>query len=252
MQRPIETILADIRKTPQRSTTYHVPSQSNDVIRANAKAREASMDTLMRELGAAICEGSNIQRDGMRRIALWIRRNLKYVQECHGIEKLQGPYTTLQTGIMDCDDGAILWATLCRAVGLPAVCVGIGHNANGLEHMMGMNSETGRLYELASNEGYQGKQSGGPDDPLVPDGRFWMETSFDGQTVSGWSGNLSRQGNTIPMSVPLVAGFAFALIGSRDGDTAADVAKRFGVGIAVGLIGGVLISTQTREATHGA
>jgi hypothetical protein len=249
--RSIEAILADCAKHPIHSTTYTERNQAQIVIRANQMAREASMDTLMRELGAAICGGDcNIQRDGYRRIALWIRKNCRYVQESYGIEKLQGPYSTLRSRVMDCDDGAILWATLCRAIGLNAVAVGIGTAPEQLGHMVGMNADTGRLYELSTGEGYGTMRSDGPDALLLDQGKWWLETSHDGQTITGWSAEVKKQGHTIPVGVALVSGAAFALIGMREGDHMAEAFKRFAVGAGIALVGGMLISTQLDETIH--
>ena len=249
--RSMEAILEDCARHPIQSSTYTEKNQAQIVIRANQLAREASMDTLMRELGAAICgPNCNIQKDGYRRIALWIRKNCRYVQESYGIEKLQGPYSTLRSRVMDCDDGAILWATLCRAIGLNAVAVGIGEGPENLGHMVGMNADTGRLYELSTGEGYEGIKSGSPDALLLGQGKWWLETSHDGKTITGWQAEVKKQGHTIPVGVALVSGAAFALIGMRESDDLGTAFKRFAVGAGVALVGGMLISTQLDETVH--
>ena len=188
--------------------------------------------------------------DGFRRIAMWIRKNCRYVQESYGIEKLQGPYSTLRSRVMDCDDGAILWTTLCRAIGLNAVAVGVGNGPENLGHMVGMNANTGRLYELSTGDGYEGLKSNSPDALLLDQGKWWLETSHDGQTITGWQAEVKKTGHTIPVGVALVSGAAFALLGMRENDDLGVAIKRFAVGAGVAIVGGMLISTQLDETIH--
>lgn len=53
-------------------------------------------------------------------VALWLRQHATYRRETPGYEVLSGPISTVLTGGGDCDDLAILWASLCRAVGVEA------------------------------------------------------------------------------------------------------------------------------------
>ena len=51
-------------------------------------------------------------------IAKWIRDNIKYVKDIKGYETLQTPDNTLKIGGGDCDDHALLAATLLQAIGM--------------------------------------------------------------------------------------------------------------------------------------
>jgi hypothetical protein len=116
--------------------------------------------------------------------------------------------------------------------------------------MVGMNADTGRLYELSTGEGYEGIKSGSPDALLLGQGKWWLETSHDGKTITGWQAEVKKQGHTIPVGVALVSGAAFALIGMRESDDLGAAFKRFAVGAGVALVGGMLISTQLDETVH--
>ena len=51
-------------------------------------------------------------------IAKWIRDNIKYVKDIKGYETLQTPDNTLKIGGGDCDDHALLAATLFESIGM--------------------------------------------------------------------------------------------------------------------------------------
>ncbi|WP_457642643.1 transglutaminase-like domain-containing protein [Persephonella sp.] len=53
-------------------------------------------------------------------IAKWVRENIKYIKDITGYETLQTPDNTLKIGGGDCDDHAILVATLLQSIGIKA------------------------------------------------------------------------------------------------------------------------------------
>ena len=140
---------------------------------ANEVAQVRSMDAPIRALAASIIgELKNARSEVPSRIAEWIRQNVRYTQETPGIEILQGPYRTLGgnvmvqtpmgpyrfagTGTGDCDDLSILFATLCRSVGIEAYLAGIAQRrkADSFFHAMGYCN--GLFYELSMDGPYGG------------------------------------------------------------------------------------------------
>ena len=131
---------------------------------ANFMAARYSMDTELRKLAGEILQNTkNIPRDGGRTIAQWIRDNFQYLQESPGTEILQGPYSTLYSGVLDCDDAAILFATLARAAGIQAYFVGVGADGDRSEllHAVGYDASAGIVYELIDDRTYGNRWKNG-------------------------------------------------------------------------------------------
>lgn len=157
---------------------------------ANNMAVDASRDSQMREVATIITRGMrNVPQRAPAVIARWIRRNMSYRQESPGIEILQGPYHSLRHKVIDCDDGAILWVTLTRALGLETYFAGAGLNAQPgiLYHAIGYDAGTGLHYELSVDHTYLGGARNGlhftgPTDSFTViyrplgdgDGEFWV------------------------------------------------------------------------------
>lgn len=143
---------------------------------AEELARAHSMDPPMREMGAYILDNCReIHRKGALKLAEWIRWRIRYFMESPGIEILQGPYDTLATRVGDCDDAAILFATLAKAVGLHVRFCGVGQlsDPTTLIHAIGYDERSGIYYELIDD----GKYGGRSNPPLVwtiPDGMFTL------------------------------------------------------------------------------
>ena len=144
---------------------------------ANEIAHLRSMDAPIRALASSIVgDLTHAKRDVPIRIARWIRENVKYTQETPLVEILQGPYRTLGnnikvetpmgpfqfsgTGTGDCDDLSILFATLCRSVGIEGYLAGIAkyNRPEGFFHAMGY--AEGLFYELSLDAPYGGVGGG--------------------------------------------------------------------------------------------
>lgn len=59
----------------------------------------------------------------------WVRQNVRYALDPNDLETIQAPNITLELGYGDCDDLAILLATLCECAGHPTAfaALGFGH-----------------------------------------------------------------------------------------------------------------------------
>ncbi|TCK06364.1 transglutaminase-like domain-containing protein [Phorcysia thermohydrogeniphila] len=101
---------------------YRIRLTSNDQSLAILEelSREYALHPRIRSLVAGIirpCKEKNYDCY-IARIAEFVRRNVKYVNDPPRTEVFQSPVRTLEYGIGDCDDFAVLTASLLRAVGL--------------------------------------------------------------------------------------------------------------------------------------
>jgi hypothetical protein len=147
---------------------------THDTVRAaNEIAKIRSLDAPVRALASKIVgDLQNAKNDVPLRVAVWIRANVKYTQETPGVEVLQGPYRTLGdtivvdtpmgpfqfrgTGTGDCDDLSILFACLCRSVGIPAFIAGIARPKDPDSFFHAMGYCNGQFYELSLDHTYGG------------------------------------------------------------------------------------------------
>ncbi|MCH9802138.1 MAG: transglutaminase domain-containing protein [Actinomycetia bacterium] len=200
---------------------------------ANEMAYRFAADAPIRGLAMAIIgDTDNIFRDGPSRIAHWITENVRYGQESPGIEILQGPYTTLPPGLVigdfrfggigvgDCDDLALLFATLCRAAGLNGFFAGVCTEPfqGSFVHAIGYCADDECFYELSKDEPYGGipnkpvQMKGVPvgqaafiwDPALMRWQKFTNNPSNPAQTYSIGSGGMydnSRMSGTDPFAL---------------------------------------------------
>lgn len=71
----------------------------------------------------------------VKSIHRWVKNNIRYVKDIRGIETLQTPEKTVEIGQGDCDDHAILVATMLEVIGHPARLKAIGFMANTFQHV---------------------------------------------------------------------------------------------------------------------
>ena len=65
----------------------------------------------------------------------FVRDKIRYVRDVRGVETLQTPIKTLQFGSGDCDDKAILVASLLESIGHPTRFIACGFNNMGFSHV---------------------------------------------------------------------------------------------------------------------
>jgi len=130
---------------------------------ANLIASVASQDAPLRALASHIVGAQGAAPVGRYPLLLaeWIRRNVRYAQEqgeiiqgpMHTLPHMRiGPWTIGGAGVGDCDDLVTTWASLCRALGLPAYLVGVGPARDQLRHAVGFCR--GEWYELTDCRAY--------------------------------------------------------------------------------------------------
>jgi hypothetical protein len=150
-----------------------VMTKRETVQAANDIAQLRSLDAPIRALAVAIVGPlTNAKVEVPARIAAWIREKVQYTQETPMIEILQGPYRTLGsnvsvqtpmgpyrfggTGTGDCDDLSILFACLCRSIGVTAYVAGIAPAAKTDSFFHAMGFSNGVFYELSKDRPYGG------------------------------------------------------------------------------------------------
>jgi len=65
----------------------------------------------------------------------WIKNNIRYTRDVRTVETLHTPLELLRRGAGDCDDQAILLATLAESIGLRTRFVAIGPTKNNYCHV---------------------------------------------------------------------------------------------------------------------
>jgi predicted transglutaminase-like cysteine proteinase len=71
----------------------------------------------------------------IKRLHAYVRDNIRYLRDIHGVEVLQSPPETLRRGYGDCDDKAILLATMLEVIGHPARFVAVGKAPGKFTHV---------------------------------------------------------------------------------------------------------------------
>lgn len=82
-----------------------------------ALVEQYKKDIRIRELAGSIVRPFRSNKNKIKAIFKWIKKNIKYVRDIDGIETLHTPYKILRQGYGDCDDLATLSASLLKAVG---------------------------------------------------------------------------------------------------------------------------------------
>lgn len=65
----------------------------------------------------------------------FVRDNIRYLRDIHGIETLQSPVKTLEYGYGDCDDKSTLLASLLESTGHPSRFVAVGKAPGKFNHV---------------------------------------------------------------------------------------------------------------------
>lgn len=101
-------------------------------------ARQYKKDAGVREVVAKLIRDlpQYDQAGEIRVLHAFVRDSIRYTSDIRNVETLQTPKATLELGIGDCDDKALLLATMLEIVGRPARFVAIGMNGGGLSHVL--------------------------------------------------------------------------------------------------------------------
>lgn len=72
----------------------------------------------------------------LKKIHAFVRDEISYVKDIHGIETIHTPIQTLRLKAGDCDDKSTLVASLLESIGHPTRFVAVGFRKNVLSHVM--------------------------------------------------------------------------------------------------------------------
>lgn len=95
---------------------------------------DANVITLARRIMKNVPERD--AREMIRSLQAFVRDRIKYVQDPRGLEMIQTPPRTLEIGTGDCDDKAILLATLLETVGFRTRFEAVGMNDGPYSHVL--------------------------------------------------------------------------------------------------------------------
>lgn len=70
-----------------------------------------------------------------KRLHAYVRDRVRYLRDTRGVETVQTPDVTLDLGQGDCDDKAVLLASLLESIGHPTRFVAIGYEPNRFSHV---------------------------------------------------------------------------------------------------------------------
>ena len=72
----------------------------------------------------------------LRAIHAFVRDNIRYTHDIRDVETLAPPELTIQRGVGDCDDKALLVAALLESIGHPTRFVAVGKKFNNYQHVL--------------------------------------------------------------------------------------------------------------------
>lgn len=100
---------------------------------------------------AASVPGKNFTGEA-REIFLWVRDNIRYINDVTDIETVSTPDYTLFNSAGDCDDQSVLLASLLESIGHPTRFVAIGFEPNTYEHVFVQTKIGNRWYSMDPTE----------------------------------------------------------------------------------------------------
>lgn len=116
--------------------------------RINPEVR-ATADGLVRGLGQQDFTGE------VNALFQYVRDQIRYIQDPNDVERLSAPEITLADGSGDCDDKAVLLASLLESIGHPARFVAVAFTPDNFEHVYVETKIGARWIPLESTEPVQ-------------------------------------------------------------------------------------------------
>lgn len=112
---------------------------TRDTLRIMSRAvSRGKKHPVIRELALNIIRnipGKNYPAE-VRAIHNWVQTNIRYTRDVKGVETIQFPWVTVDIGQGDCDDHAVLVASLLEAVGASTRFNAIGRQKGRCEHVL--------------------------------------------------------------------------------------------------------------------
>lgn len=131
-----------LASTPRRAALSGIPNGQAGSIATMRAMRQLVRDAVrdpkqqIRETALSILRGVNSFSEQARAIQQWVQRNIEYRRDPSDVELVQTPQVTLQLRAGDCDDQAVLVASLLQATGHPTQFIAIGLDGAPLTHVL--------------------------------------------------------------------------------------------------------------------
>jgi transglutaminase-like putative cysteine protease len=122
-------------------TTLQIMSAYVKQFKANARVRNLAL-SIVEHLAPKDWAGE------VRVMHEWVRDQIRYVADIHGVETVQTPLATLDIGQGDCDDMSSLLASLLEAIGHPSRFFAIGDAPGTFKHVLVQTPVGGRWIGL--------------------------------------------------------------------------------------------------------
>lgn len=130
---------------PTRATLHGIPDGIPGAI-ATLRAMRALVKDAIRDPAQQVRDSvlqiitSERWVQQIRDVQSWVQNNIRYVLDPidadGGVELVQTPQATLQKRAGDCDDQAVLVATLLSCIGHPCRFIALGFNGQPLSHVL--------------------------------------------------------------------------------------------------------------------
>lgn len=133
-----------ILMSPVTSFLSELPSGKEGVIQTlnimSDQVKQYKSDTNIRRLAVALCGPVNGNQKNYKKqvfqIFQFVQHRIGYIRDIHGVETIQTPVYTLNSGTGDCDDKSTLLATLLACVGFPTRFFAMGFAPNSYSHVI--------------------------------------------------------------------------------------------------------------------
>lgn len=128
--------------SPRRATLSGIPNGQAGAIATMKSMRQLVRDAIrdpgqqVRETALNILRGVNTFSAQAGCIQAWIQNCIEYRRDPVDVELVQTPQVTLQLKAGDCDDQAVLAASLLQATGHPTQFIAVGMNGGPLSHVL--------------------------------------------------------------------------------------------------------------------
>lgn len=135
MQFQTPTAIASLQAIPSGAPgVRETLRQMSQVVRA--AVRDPRMAARLKAMEIVRGLPDKAWRAEMEAIYYWVNENIRFVKDIRGVETIQFPAQTLEFGQGDCDDQAVLIASLLESIGHPTRFVAVGFKPGLYSHVL--------------------------------------------------------------------------------------------------------------------
>lgn len=139
---PVTNSTAPAVREPHSQTMMAIPSGMAGINVTLSHMRrfvdQYKTDPRIREVALHVTAGlPQKDFDGeMKRLHSFVKSTIRYTRDINGVETVQSPVKTLEYRAGDCDDKAVLLATLLESVGFKTRFYAVGFRPDNVEHVL--------------------------------------------------------------------------------------------------------------------